>query len=108
MKKKIELKETKNDPNKIQNTLEKINNLEKTLEKTPPRFQLLFELYGYYIDVSNTTKKIECLEKMVKLNPNDTYSLEQLSHIFDNELKNITKTKYFQQQANKINSNKCM
>lgn len=104
----MELKEAKNDPKKIQNALEKITKLEKIIEKTYPSFHLLFELYGYYIDVSNTEKKIDCLEKMVKINPNDAYPLEQLAHIFDNELKDTVKAKYFQEQANKINSNKFM
>ncbi|MBT5201682.1 MAG: hypothetical protein HOK63_07830 [Thaumarchaeota archaeon] len=107
LKKKMALKET-TVPKKTQNTLEKINILENTLEKTPPSFNLLFKLYGYYIDVSNTSKKIECLEKMVKLNPHDAYPLEQLARVFDVELHDTSKAKYYQQQANKINSNKFM
>jgi len=107
LKKKIKLKETI-VPKKTKNILEKISLLEKTLEKTPPSFHLLFELYGYYIDISNTPKKIECLEKMVKLNPNDAYPLEQLARVFDVELNDTSKAKYYQQQANKINSNKFM
>lgn len=106
-KKKMELKQIKNDPKIIQNALEKIPKLEKTLEKNPS-FHLLFELYGCYIDTSNTTKKIGCLEKMIKLNPNDAYPLEQLAHVFDVELKNTVKAKYYQEKANKINSNKFM
>ena len=97
LKKKMALKET-TVPKKTQNTL----------EKTPPSFNLLFKLYGYYIDVSNTSKKIECLEKMVKLNPHDAYPLEQLARVFDVELHDTSKAKYYQQQANKINSNKFM
>lgn len=107
-KKKMELKQVKNDPKIVQRSLEKISKLEKTLENNPADFNLLFELYQYCIDVSDIPKKIECLEKMIKLNPNDAYPLEQLAYVFDVELKNPIKAKYYQKKANKINSNKFM
>jgi len=108
LKKKMELKQAQSDPKTIQIALEKIPKLEKALEKNPDSFELLYDLYGCHIDLSNTTKKIECLEKMSKLKPNDFFPLSQLAQIFYNELENPQKGKYYQEKANKINSNKFM
>ncbi|MDH3610634.1 MAG: hypothetical protein OEM79_02605 [Nitrosopumilus sp.] len=108
LKKKIELKQTQSDPKTIQKALEKISKLEKTLEQNPRSYDLLYDLYGCYIDVSNTTKKIECLEKMAELKPNDAFPLDQLAQLYYNELENPQKGKYYQEKANKINSNKFM
>ena len=106
LKKSMELKQPQNDSKTNQKTLEKITNLEKALEKSPDSFNLLYELYGCHIDLSNTSKKIECLEKMIKIKPNDSFPLGQLAQIYYIELQNPQKGKYYQDKANKINSNK--
>ena len=81
LKKNMVLKPVQNEPKKSQEALEKISLLEEKLKITPDSFDLLYDLYGCYIDTSNTTKKIECLEKMCQLKPNDAFPLGQLSQI---------------------------
>ena len=47
--------------------------------------------------------RIECLEKMSKLKPNDFYPPQQLADIYLNELDDIEQAKIYQNKANKIN-----
>ena len=108
LKKKLELKHVQSDPRIIQNALEKLNKLEKDIEKNPDSFELLYEIYGCHIDLSNTIKKVECLEKMSKVKPNDPFPLSQLAQIYYSELDDPFKGKQYQDKANKINSNKFM
>jgi len=105
-KKNVELKQPQINANANQKALETIPKLEKLLEENPERYDLLYDLYGCYIDLSNTSKKIECLEKMIKLKPRDAFALGQLAQIFYGELSDPKKGKYYQDQANKVNSNK--
>jgi len=106
LKKNMELKQSPNSSENNQKSLEKINHLENSLEKNPDSFEILYDLYGCYIDLSNTSKKIECLEKMIKIRPNDSFPLGQLAQIYYGELQNPEKGKQYQDMANKINSNK--
>ena len=103
IKKSVEIKQTFPSQESLQKTREKIVRLEKNLSSTPDNSSLLLDLYGCYVEVSNTEKKIECLEKMSKLKPNDFYPLQQLADIYLNELDNMAQAKIYQTQANKIN-----
>lgn len=105
LKKKIELKQHPIDST-YEKGLEKLPKLENALKKNPSSYDLLFELYGCYIDLSNTKKKIECLEKMSELKPQDLFPLNQLAQIYYGDLNDPVKGKYYQDMANKINSNK--
>jgi len=86
----------------LQKTHEKISKLEKQLLITPKNSNLYLDLYGYYVELSDTTKKIECLKKISKLKPNDSYPLQQLADIYSNELNDVKQAKSFQDMANKI------
>ena len=103
IKKSIELKQNSPSPESLQKTSEKISKLEKKLDSEPENSRLLLELYGCYVEISDTPKKIQCLEKISKLNPNDYYPLQQLADIYLNELNDIEKAKIYQNKANKIN-----
>ncbi len=103
LKKSIELKQNIPDQESLQKTREKIVRLEKKLDITPDDSAVLFDLYGCYVEVSDTKKKIECLKKMSKLKPNDFYPLQQLADIYLNELDDIGQAKIYQNKANKIN-----
>ena len=103
IKKSVELKQTFPSQESLQKTHEKIVRLEKNSSSTPDNSSLLLDLYGCYVEVSNTEKKIECLEKMSKLKPNDFYPLQQLADIYLNELDNMEQAKIYQTKANKIN-----
>ena len=50
---------------------DKILQLEKELDAHSNDVHFLLDLYGCYVEVSNTEKKIECLEKISNLKPND-------------------------------------
>jgi tetratricopeptide (TPR) repeat protein len=106
LKKSMELKQPENDSKTTLKDLENIKKIEKKLEKNPDSFNLLYELYGCYIDLSDTSKKIECLEKMIQIKPNNSFPLGQLAQIYYGELQNPQKGKYYQDKANRINSNK--
>ena len=106
LKKNIEIKQSKIDSKITQKNLEKIPKLERALEKNPASFDLIYQLYGCYVEVSDSEKKIECLEKMHKIRPNDAFPLNQLAQIYYSELENPEKGKFYQDKANKINSNK--
>ena len=103
IKKSIELKQNIPNQESLQKTHEKIVRLEKKLDATPGDFALLLDLYGCCVEVSDTKKKIECLEKMSKLKPNDFYPLQQLADIYLNELDDMEQAKIYQNKANKIN-----
>ena len=102
LKKGIELKQNSSSQSTIQKTHEKILHIEKQLKLTHENSNLYFELYGCYVELSDTTKKIECLKKISKLKPNDSYPLQQLADIHLNELNDMEQAKSFQDMANKI------
>ncbi|MFQ5476718.1 MAG: hypothetical protein ACE5DT_06795 [Nitrosopumilus sp.] len=102
IKKSLELKQNFPSQESLQKTHEKIVMLEKKLA-TADNLSLLLDLYGCYVEVSNTEKKIECLEKMSKLKPNDFYPLQQLADIYLIELDDPEQAKIYQNKANKIN-----
>ncbi|NIM25128.1 MAG: hypothetical protein GTN35_04760 [Nitrososphaeria archaeon] len=106
LKKKIELKESQTSSKTIQKAEEKIPKLEKAIEKNPDNFDLFYQLYGCYVDLGNSKKKIECLEKMHKIKPKDAFPLSQLAQIYYSELDNPEKGKFYQDEANKLNSSK--
>ena len=103
LKKSLELKQNLPSQESLQKTHEKILRLEKKLDIAPNNSALLLNLYGCYVEVSNTKKKIECLEKMSKLKPNDSYPLQQLADIYLIELDDMEKAKIYQNRANQIN-----
>lgn len=104
--KNIKIKQAQIDPKTNQKSLEKIPKLHKALEENPDNFNLIYQLYECYVDLSNSEKKIECLEKMHNLNPKDAFPLNQLASIYYSELQDTKKGKFYQDKANKINSNK--
>ena len=106
IKKNIEIKQSKIDSKTTQKNLEKMHNLERALKENPTSFDLIYQLYGCYVELSDSKKKIECLEKMHKIRPNDAFPLNQLAQIYYSELENPEKGKFYQDKANKINSNK--
>ena len=106
IKKKIEVKEVKISSKSIQQAEEKIPKLEKDLEKNPDSYNINYQLYCCYVDLSNSQKKIEYLEKMHNIKPKDAFPLSQLAHIYYSELKNPEKGAFYQEKANKLNSNK--
>jgi hypothetical protein len=58
--------------------------------------------------VDQVSKMKSNIDDLNLFNPNDTYPLKQLAQIFDIELKDTTKVKYYQAKANKIGSSKFM
>jgi len=102
IKKGMELKQNSPSDDSIQKTLEKISQLEKKSIANPENSHLLTDLYRCYVDMSDTTKKIECLEKISQLRPNDLYPLQQLADIYYTELNDMKQAKYYQNRANKI------
>lgn len=103
IKKSIQLKENNPSPESIQKSYKKISQLEKQLEENPDSFKILTDLYRCYVEISNTTKKIECLKKMSEISPNDSYPLQQLADIYSNELEDMKQAKIYQNMANKTN-----
>jgi tetratricopeptide (TPR) repeat protein len=106
IKKKIEVKESHVNPKTILQAEEKIPKLEKLLQENPDSYDLNYQLYCCYVDLSNSQKKVECLEKMHDIKPKEAFPLSQLAHVYYSELNNSDKGKYYQDKANKINSNK--
>ena len=106
LKKKIEIKESQINPETIQQAKQKIPKLENAIKKNPNDYNLVYQLYGCYVDLSNSEKKIECLEFMHQIKPKDSFPLSQLAQIYYSELENPEKGKFYQDKANKINSNK--
>ena len=104
IKKGIELKQNTPSSESLKKTNDKILQLEKELDAHSNDIHFLLDLYGCYVEVSNTEKKIECLEKISNLKPNDSYPLQQLADIYLNELNNIEQAKIYQEKANKINN----
>ena len=102
IKKLMELKQNNPDPESIQKMQKKILRLEKQLDENSENIHFLIDLYRCYVEISNTTKKIECLKKISKLSPNDSYPLQQLADIYSNELEDMKQAKIFQNKANKI------
>ena len=102
IKKGIELKQNSPSDSMLQKIHEKISQLEKQLAITPENHNLYFDLYGCYVELSDTPKKIECLKKISKLKSNDSYPLQQLADIYSNELDDMEQAKHFQDLANKI------
>ncbi|MFQ5783180.1 MAG: tetratricopeptide repeat protein [Nitrosopumilus sp.] len=103
IKKSIEIKQNSPNSESLQKTYDRILLLEKRLDAEPKNSHILLELYKCYVEISNTAKKIECLEKISKLNPNDFYPLQQLADIYLNELDDMENAKIYQNKANKIN-----
>lgn len=106
LKKIIEIKQSKIDSKTTQKSLEKITTIERALEINPDNFDLIFQLYGCYVELSDMVKKIECLEKMHKIKPKDVFPLNQLAQIYYSEFQDFEKGRFYQEKANKINSNK--
>jgi len=104
LKKSVELKQNVPNQGSINKAQEKISQLEKKLESSPDNSKLLLNLYGCYVEVSDTAKKIECLEKLTKLNPKDAYPFQQLADIYLNEVDDVEKATEYQNMANKINN----
>ena len=104
LKKSVELKQNLPNQQSIKKTQEKISQLEKKLETNPDNSKLLLDLYGCYVEVSDTVKKIECLKKLTKLTPKDAYPLQQLADIYLNETNDMEKAATYQNMANKINN----
>ena len=102
LKKGIELKQNTPSHSMIQKTHETISQLKKQLKITPDNSNLYLNLYRCYVEISNSPKKIECLKKITKLKPNDSYALQQLADIYSNELDDMKQAKFFQDMANKI------
>jgi tetratricopeptide (TPR) repeat protein len=105
LKKSVEIKQAQIDSKKNQKVLAKIPKLEKQLEQNPDNFDLVYQLYGCYVDLSDSKKKIECLKKMHVLNPKDSFPLSQLASIYYSELQDPQKGKFYLDKANKLNSN---
>ena len=80
----------------------RILKLEKELESDSNNVSFLVQLYGCYVEISDIPKKIEYMEKMVKLRPKDSYPLQQLADIYSNELDDMKMGKYYQDRANRI------
>lgn len=102
LKKGIELKQNTPSQSMMQKIHEKISYLEKLLKTTPENSNLYLDLYRCYVELSDSPKKIECLKKITKLKPNDSYPLQQLADIYSNELNDMEQAKFFQDMANKI------
>lgn len=102
IKKGIELKQNSPSDSMLQKTHQKISKLEKQIAITPENHNLYLDLYRCYVELSDSPKKIECLKKLSKLNPNDSYPLQQLADIYSNELNDMKQAKYFQDMVNKI------
>jgi len=102
IKKSIELKQRIPNDESIKKIEHKIIKLKKALEKNPNDSKIITKLYMYYVEISNTEKKIECLKKLSQLLPNDFYSFQQLADIYLNEFEDITQAKIYQNQANDI------
>ena len=103
IKKNLELKQNSPSKESLEKTSEKISSLEKKLDSEPENYRLLLDLYECYVEISDIKKKVECLEKISKLKPNDAYPLQQLADIYLNELDDLEKAKIYQTKANKIN-----
>ena len=101
-KKSLQLKEHSLSSDSIKKIHAKISKLEKQFESNPENIHLLFDLYENYVEISNISKKIECMEKLSKLRPNDSYPLQQLADLYSNELGDMDKANYYQEKANKI------
>ncbi len=101
LKKDFKLKQYSQNPNLIQKTNDKILRLEKKLSTDSKNTRLLIDLYICYVEISNTEKKIECMEKLSVLKPRDSYPLQQLADIYS-EMNNVEKARYYQNKANKI------
>ncbi len=80
----------------------KILNLRKKLNAQPDNVLILFDLYRCYVINSDTVKKIECLEKISELTPDDPYPLQQLADIYANELHDMDKAHNYQNRANRF------
>ena len=103
IKKSIELKQNSPSEESLHKTQKKISKLEKELVTNPDNFSLLLDLYGCYVEISNTEKKIECLERLSDLKPNDSYPFQQLADIYNHELNDEKQAQIYQNKANKIN-----
>lgn len=104
LKKSVELKQNVPNQGLINKAQEKISEIEKKLESNPDNSKLLLDLYGCYVEISDTAKKIECLEKLTKLTPKDAYPFQQLADIYLNEIDDIEKATKYQNMANKIHN----
>ena len=102
IKKSIELKQRMPDDESVEKAENKIIKLKKTLEKNPNNSKIITELYMYYVEISDTEKKIECLKKISQLLPGDFYSFQQLADIYLNEFGDTKQAKIYQNQANDI------
>ena len=102
LKKSIELKQRMPDDEFIKKIESSIIELKKILEKNPNDSEIITKLYMYYVEISDTEKKIECLKKLSQLLPSDFYSFQQLADIYLNEFGDVKQAKIYQNQANDI------
>jgi tetratricopeptide (TPR) repeat protein len=102
IKKSIELKQHIPNNESIKKIENSILELTKQLKKNPNDSKIITKLYMYYVEISDTEKKIECLKKLSQLLPNDFYSFQQLADIYLNEFGNTVQAKIYQNQANNI------
>ena len=103
IKKGIELKQPTSSSDNAKKIHERISRLEKKLQLAPDDVRIIIQLYQNYVDLSDTAKKIQCMERLSELRPADSYPLQQLADIYSNDLDDSKKAKFFQDKANKIN-----
>lgn len=103
IKKGMELKQPTTSSVHTKKIHERISRLEKKLQSAPDDVQIIIQLYQNYVDLSDTVKKIECMERLSEIRPSDSYPLQQLADIYSNDLDDPKKAKFFQDKANKIN-----
>lgn len=102
IKKGIELKQPPSSSDNAEKIHKRISILEKKLQSTPDDVQIIIQLYKNYVDLSDTPKKIECMERLSELRPFDSYPLQQLADIYLNDLDDLKNAKIFQDKTNKI------
>ena len=102
IKKGIELKQPTSSSDNTKKIHKRISILEKKLQFTPDDVQIIIQLYKNYVDLSDTPKKIECMERLSELRPFDSYPLQQLADIYLNDLDDLKNARIFQDKTNKI------
>ena len=102
LKKGIELKQPSTSLDQTKKIRERITKLEKKLQSTPDNTYIIIQLYQNYVDLGDTVKKIECMKRLSKLRPFDSYPLQQLADIYSNDLNDSKQARFFQDKANKI------
>ena len=105
IKKSFELKQNFPNSDSLEKTKKQILELTKQFELNPNSSKILLELYSCYVEISNTEKKIECLEKLSDLLPHDFYPFQQLADIYLNELNDKDEAQIYQSKANDLKNN---